>query len=213
MKHTNLTIALLLVACALFVRGCQQSEARSIWKMQAERAASQVDSLTDQLVATQTNNDSLRAVIATTDSAYTADSIGWHIERRTWEQQTLSITSTYDGLSARLRALGDESVAILADSLSAAHDATVEAYEARINTYEQEATALRVRVGDLQSLVGGLELELDTQQRISASQAAQIEAWEKIANPPWHKKIGRAIPSLGAGATLAVLGLVAAGAL
>jgi len=213
MKHTNLTIALVLVACALFVRGCQQSEAQSIWKMQAERAASQVDSLTDQLVETRTNNDSLRAVIATSDSAYTADSLGWHIERRTWEQRTLSITSTYDGLNARLRALGDESVAILADSLSAAHDATVEAYEARINTYEQETTSLRVRVGDLQSLVGGLELELDTQRRITTSQKLQIEAWEKVANPPWHKKIGRAIPSLGAGATLAVLGLVVTGAL
>ena len=213
MQNHRLSLALSFIALLLLGYSCQQSTTQANLRWEAKRLADKAAGLSLEVEALATTNDSLRARVAASDSAYAADVARWTIERRELEQIAITSSSNHDALNARLRAIGVEGVSLLADSLEVAHRATVDAYEARIEGYESQVASLTVRVGDLQSLVGGLELELDTQRRIGTAQQMQIQAWEKLANPPWHERLKGSLPSIGVGATVAVLGLVLAGGL
>tara|TARA_R110002020_G_scaffold135316_5_gene302180 strand:- start:101 stop:739 length:639 start_codon:yes stop_codon:yes gene_type:complete len=210
---TKWTIVLALVALALFLRGCQESSESAVWKYQAEESAEKVTKLTNQLATISADNDSLRTAIADNDSAFDVNLAKWQVERRSLATRAVTASSKHDDLHARLTALGDSTVSALADSLDAAHKATVASYQAQIETYKAETAALQVSVGQLRALVGGLELELATQQQVNVEQQVQLEIWEQLANPPWHEKLKRAIPTVGVGASIAIVGLVAAGAL
>jgi chromosome segregation ATPase len=210
---TKWILVLAFAALALFLRGCQQSNEHALLRYQAEDSEAKVAELESQLATITADNDSLRTAIAVSDSAFDVNVAQWQLERRDLASRAVSASSEHDDLHARLTALGDSTVSALADSLAASHRATVASYEAQIETYVQENEALRVSVGQLRSLVGGLELELETQKGINVEQQVQLQIWEELANPPWHEKLKRAIPSVGVGASLAVVGLVAAGAL
>ena len=212
MTHINkLTLALAALALLLFGRSCQQTNDHAVMRFEADQSAQKVVQLTQELALVTHSNDSLKTAVAATDSILAANAAQWTIERRSLSRRAVTASSDHDGLHARLTALGDSTVSALADSLAAAHSATVAAYEAQLETYKEEAEALHVAVGELRALVGGLELELQVQDRVSVEQQMQIAIYEKLANPPLHEKLKRAIPSFGVGASVAVIALVAAG--
>ena len=214
MTHiSKLTLAIAALAGLLFGWSCQQSNEHAVMRFEAEQSAEKVVQLTQELEAVTANNDSLKAAVAAPDSLLAASAAQWHLERRTMARRAVTASSEHDGLHARLTALGDSTVSALADSLAAAHSATVAAYEAQLETYKEENEALHVAVGELRAFVGGLELELEVQAQVSVEQQVQIAIYEKLANPPLHEKIKRAIPSFGVGASVAVIALVAAGAM
>lgn len=206
-------LALAIIATALFFRGCQQSNENAILRHQAQESEAKVEQLASELELITSSNDSLRIEISANDLALAENTARWRQERRSLAEEASSASIQHESLHARLTSLGDSTVSALADSLAASHRATVASYEAQIETYEQENESLRVSMGQLRALVGGLELELATQREINVEQQVQIGIWKEIANPPWHERLKKAIPSVGVGAGLAVVGLVVTGSL
>lgn len=213
MTHTRWIFVLAMLSLVLFLRGCQESNAHAVLKFEAQQSAEKVALLTSEIETITASNDSLRNAIAETDSVLAFNTEQWVIERRTLSRRAVAASTNREQFHAALTALGDSTVSALADSLQASHKAIVDSYEAQIETYEAENEALRVSMGQLRLFAGGLETELETQRQINMEQQVQIDIFQKLANPPWHEKLKRAIPSVGVGASVAVIGLVALGAL
>ena len=206
-------LTLSLVTLLAVAYSCHGYSANTSLRWQADRLELKTAQLKDKAAVLSATNDSLRAIVAATDSAYVADSIRWGALRQRLAHSSRMSAERYEAHIAALRSTNATPIPAVADSLDVAYRATVDAYEARIATYEDQVASLTVRVGHLQGLIGGLESELNAQMSVVRMQQREIANWQEIANPPWYKRLKTSIPSVSVGASLAILGLIAAGSI